>query len=234
MHTKFLHAIAGVQILLLMGIVLPVYGQTAQVTQRVMPVMELTDVAFIELFLEEQFIIPENPDFTHALFLDTTRDGFGSNDVVILYPSEEQFQLTPYLPEQMANMLRNQGLATDYNLATTRDLKEIITQEAEREMDPKKALASAMLGSLENYYPTGDFEGYVSQQGNDVRVSFWNYTEDVWEFVPLVGQCAEPEVDPVMVFTHKQPEIRTFLDIDGCVIVETSTTGAEVSSRVCN
>ncbi|MCY4672520.1 MAG: hypothetical protein OXD43_01925 [Bacteroidetes bacterium] len=48
----------------------PVYGQTAEVTQRVIPAAELTDLAFIRTFLEEQFILPEDPEFTHALFFD--------------------------------------------------------------------------------------------------------------------------------------------------------------------
>ena len=38
-------------------------------TQRVVQVVELTDLAFIRSLLEEQFIQPEDPEFTHAVFL---------------------------------------------------------------------------------------------------------------------------------------------------------------------
>ena len=212
----------------------PVCAQIAEVSQRVVPVAELTDLDFISSFLEEQFISPDNPEYTSAAFLDVTRDGFGSNDLLVLYPAEEQFQLSAYLPDRMAAALRAQGLATDYNLSTTRDLVGVIADEAEDESDPKKALAGAMLRSVLTYYPAGDFQGHISQQGDNVQISFWDYSDTMWQFIPEATQCLLPNTDPVVLLVHKQPEMQTYLDVDGCVIVEASTTGAEVSSRVCN
>lgn len=219
---------------LMLFMVMPAFGQQGYVTQRVLPVVELTDLAFIRSLLEEQFIVPEDPEFTYGLFYDITRDGFGSNDVMVLYPSEEQFQLGAYLSEEMAGQLRTQELATDYNLVTIRDYADLISTEAETEMDPKKALAGAMMQTLGGYYPDGDFHGYMFRQDEDIRVTFWGFDESLWQFVPALTQCIEPaESDPVVLVAHKQPEIRSFLDIDGCVIVETSTTSAQISSRVC-
>ncbi len=222
---------------LILLLAIPAYGQfaDADVTQRVLPVAELKDLDFISSFLEEHFIFPQDPDYSSGVFFDITRDGFGSNDVLVLYPSEEQFQLSAYLPEQLAAVLRRQGLATDYTISTTRDLTEILIDEAENETNPKKALAGILLGSIQNYYPSGEFQGYISQQNENLRVSFWGYNEDVWQFTPRIEQCIEPpESESVLIVAHKQPEIRTFLDIDGCIIVESTTTGGEVSSRVCN
>lgn len=214
---------------------MPAFAQEdGYVTQRVLPVVELTDLPFIRSLLEEQFMNPEDPDFTHALFYDITRDGFGSNDVMVLYPSEEQFQLGAYVSGEMAEALRTQNLATDYNLVTIREYAELLSQEAENEMDPKKALASAMIQTIQGYYSDGDFQGYISRQDEDVRITFWGFDESMWRFVPKVAQCIEPpESKPVMLVAHKQPEITSFLDIDGCVIVESSSTSAQISARVC-
>ena len=208
-------------------------AQMATVSQRLLPAAELTDLDFIKGFLEDQFISPEDSNYSSAAFLDITRDGFGTNDLLILYPSEEYFQLSEYLPESMINVLSAQNLATDYNLTTIRDLSSVIADEAEQEEDPKKALAGAFLGSLLAYYPTGDFQGCIDQAGEDVRVSFWGYDEDEWQFVPEATQCVQPDEDPLILVVHKQPEIQSFLDLDGCVVIQASTTGAEVSSRVC-
>ncbi len=221
----------------LLFLAIPAYGQftDADVTQRVLPVAELRDLDFISSFLEQHFIFPQDQDYTSGVFFDITRDGFGSNDVLVLYPSEEQFHLSAYLPEQLATILRNQGLATDYTISTTRDLTEVLIEEAESETNPKKALAGSLLGSIQNYYPSGEFQGYISQQNENLRVSFWGYSEDVWQFTPKTEQCVEPpESESVLIVAHKQPEIRTFLDVDGCIIVESTTAGGEVSSRVCN
>ena len=210
-----------------------VLGQMARVTQRVLQVAELIDLSFIDDFLADQFITPENAEYTSAVFLDLTRDGFGTNDVLILYPSEEHFLLSEYLPEQMVNILSAQNLETDYNLNTIRSLSRIIAGEAEEEEDPKKALAGALLGSLLIYYPAGNFQGYIDQAGEDLHISFWGYDEDAWRFIPEATQCIQPDADPMILVVHKQPEIQSFLDLDGCVVIQASTTGAEVSSRVC-
>lgn len=214
---------------------MPAFAQVeGYATQRVVQVVELTDLAFIRSLLEEQFIQPEDPEFTHALFYDITRDGFGSNDVMVLHPSEEQFQLGAYLSGEMAEALRTQGLKTDYNLVTTRQYADLLSEEAETDMDPKKALSSAMIRTIGGYYSEGDFHGYVSRLGEDVRITFWGFDEAMWQFVPELTQCLEPpESKPVMLVAHKQPEIRSFLDIDGCVIVESSSTSAQISARVC-
>ncbi len=210
------------------------FGQQGYVTQRVVPVVQLNSQDFIQSLLEEQFILPQDSTFTHALFYDITRDGFGSNDVMVLYPSEEQFQLGAYLSGEIVGILSTQGLATDYNLVTIREYAELLTEEAENEMDPKKALASSMIRTIQSYYSDGDFQGYISRKDQDVQITFWGYDEAMWQFLPGVAQCINPpEREPVMIVAHKQPEIRTFLDVDGCVIVESLTTSSQISSRVC-
>ncbi len=216
-----------------LGPVSTTIAQRAEVSQRVLPVAELSDLNFIGSFLEDQFISPADPNYTSAAFLDVTRDGFGTNDLLVLYPSEEHFLLSEYLPEAMINVLSVQNLATDYNLSTVRTMSQVIADEAEQEADPKKALAGALLRSLLVYYPAGNFQGYIDQIGEDVRLSFWGYEESGWQFVPEATQCIQPDEAPLVLVVHKQPEIQSFLDIDGCVVVQASTTGAEVSSRVC-
>ena len=208
-------------------------AQRANVSQQVLPTVDLRDLDLIGEFLEGQFIIPTDPNYTSAVFLDVTRDGFGVNDVLILYPSEEYFQLSDYLPERMIDVLSEQNLETDYSLYTSRDMNVILADEAETEEDPKKALAGAMLRSLLSYMPAGDFQGYIHQVGENVRISFWGYDENTWQFVPGATQCIQPDDDPMIMVVHKMPQIQSFLDVDGCVVIQASTTAAEVTSRVC-
>ena len=208
-------------------------AQLANVSQQVLPTVDLRDLDLIGELLEEQFIIPADPNYRSAVFLDVTRDGFGVNDVLILYPSEEYFQLSDYLPERMMNVLSEQNLETDYSLYTSREMNAILADEAETEEDPKKALAGAMLRSLLGYMPAGDFQGYIHQVGEDVRISFWGYDENAWQFIPGANQCIQPDDDPMIMVVHKMPQIQSFIDADGCVVIQASTTAAEVTSRVC-
>lgn len=208
-------------------------NQMANVSQQVLPTVDLRDLDLIGQFLEEQFIIPADSNYNSAVFLDVTRDGFGANDLLILYPSEEYYQLSDYLPERMISVLSEQNLESDYNLFTSNDMARVVADEAETEEDPKKALAGVMLGALRTYMPAGDFEGYIHLVGDNVRVSFWGYDEDAWQFIPEATQCVLPDDDPMVMVVHKLPQIQSFLDIDGCAVIQATTTAAEVTSRVC-
>ena len=133
----------------------------------------------------------------------------------------------------MSDILTTQGLSTDYNLVTSRIHIDSILVEAEQEMNPKKALAGSFLRFIKSYYPNGNFQGYISLEEDEVRTNFWDYTEDLWEFTPNAALYLQPDSEPVIMLAHKQPEIRAFLDADGCVAVESSTTATPLISRKC-
>ncbi len=228
------------RILILSGLLLLPFwdalGQDARVNQRVLPTAEVYDLDFISSFLEDQIIFPNDPDYTHAAFLDVTEDGFGSNDILILYPSEEHFSLSQYFPEAMLNTLVSLNLETDYRINTIRDRSPLLADEGEVEEDAKKALAGAILGSLLHYYPEGPMEIHLLQRGEDVHITFWNYEEDLWTFVPQATQCVQPDIlesDPLVIMVHKQPEVRSYIDSEGCVVVESMTRGGSIASRSC-
>ncbi len=228
------------RILILSGLLLlPCWGargQEAKVNQRVLPSAEVYDLDFINRFLEDQIIFPNDPDYTHAIFLDVTEDGFGSNDILVLYPSEEHFSLSQYFPEAMLNTLVSLNLETDYRINTIRSRSPLLADEGEVEEDAKKALAGAILGSLLHYYPEGPMEIHLLQRGEDVHITFWNYEEDLWTFVPQATQCIQPDLresDPLVIMVHKQPEVRSYIDSEGCVVVESMTRGGSIASRSC-
>ncbi len=212
------------------------HGQDARANQRVVPVAEVYDLDFVAGFLEDQIIVPGNSDYTHAVFMDITEDGFGANDILVLYPDEEHFTLSPYLPDAMLNTLVALNLETDYRINTVRERSVVLASEAEGEEDPKKALAGAVLGSLLHYYPEGPMELHLVQRGEDVHITFWNYSEDLWTFKPDATQCIHPgiqEANPMTIIAHKQPEISSYLDSEGCVVVHDRTIGGNVVARTC-
>ncbi len=208
--------------------------QDADVSQWVLPVAEVHDQAFIRQFLEDQIINPEQGTYTSAVFLDVTQDGFGTNDLLVLQPSREQFLLSEYLPEAMLRALTALNLAQDYRLNTVRAQTAAITEEAEVEENPRKALAAALLRSVLPYYPAGSLEMHLRQRGEDVNITLWGYEQDLFQFVPQATQCVPPPSEPLMVELYAEPTIRTHLDFEGCVEVETWTAEGRVVSRPCN
>ena len=228
------------RILVLSGLLLLPFadtlGQEASVNQRVLPVAEVYDLEFINRFLEDQIIFPNDPDYTHATFVDITEDGFGSNDILVLYPSEEHFFAESIFPgghAQYAGFAKSgNGLSNQH---CTRQ-KPLLADEGEAEEDAKKALAGAILGSLLHYYPEGPMEIHLLQRGEDVHITFWNYEEDLWTFVPQATQCIQPDLlesDPLVIRVHKQPEVRSYIDSEGCVVVESMTRAGSIASRSC-
>ena len=222
--------------LLMSGLLLCSTAQAQQRTdigQMVVPIAEIFDLEFIGQFLDQQLIYPANADYTSAAFLDVTNDGFGTNDLLLLYPAQEQFPLGEYLPETMLDRLVKLNLEEDYRLITARDQSRAVTDEAEEEENPRKALASAMLRSVLPYYPEGPLEIHLRQEEGDVYIAMWGYEPNLFEFAPKATMCTAPPSEPMMVEMYGEREIRSHLDSDGCVIVERWTDGGKVVSRSC-
>ncbi len=224
--------------LLMAGLMVPLVvlaqPQDADVSQWVLPAAEVHDLAFVRQFLEDQIIVPAHAAYTSAVFLDVTQDGFGTNDLLVLQPSREQFLLSAYLPESMLSALTALNLAQDYRLTTVRAQSEVITEEAEQEAHPRKALAGALLRSVLPYYPEGSLDIYLRQRGDDINITLWGYEQALFRFVPQATQCVPPPSEPLMVELYSEPTIRTHLDFEGCVVVETWTADGNVVSRACN
>lgn len=228
------------RILILSGLLLLPFGdaigQETRVSKRVLSAAEVYDLDFINRFLEDQIILPNDPDYTHAVFLDVTEDGFGLNDILILYPSEEHFSLSQSIPEALLNTLVSLNLETDYRINTVRDRSSLLAGEGEAEQDAKKALAGAILGSLLHYYPEGPMEIHLLQREEDIHITFWNYEEDLWAFSPQATLCIQPDMpepDPLVIRVHEQPEVLSYIDSEGCVVVESMTRGGSIASRSC-
>ena len=207
--------------------------QEADVSQWVLPAAEVHDLEFLRQFLDDQVILPEQDTYTSAVFLDVTLDGFGTNDVLVLEPTKEQFLLSEYLKESMLNALMALNLSDDYRINTVRSQSEAITEEAEVEENPRKALVSAVLRSVMPYYPEGPMELYLRQRGDDINITLWGYEQDGFQFVPQATQCVSPPSEPLMVELYAEPTVRTHLDFEGCVVVETWTADGKVVSRSC-
>ena len=212
------------------------YGQIqeADVSQRVLPAAEVHDLEFIRSFLEDQILFPEQGSYTSAVFLDVTNDGFGINDLLILEPSREQFLLSEYLPQDLLSRLAALNLEEDYRLTTVRNQSATITDEAETEENPRKAMAGSVLRSLVPYYSAGPLEMYLRQQDEEVNITIWGYDRDLFEFVPNATQCIVPPSEPLVVEMFSEPTLRTYLDFEGCVVVENWTANGKVVSRSCN
>lgn len=206
----------------------------ANVSQRVLPAAEVHDLEFIQNFLEDQIIFPELGSYTSAVFLDVTNDGFGINDLLILEPTREQFLLSEYLSQDLLSRLTALNLEEDYRLTTVRSQSEAITEEAEVEENPRKAMAGSVLRSLVPYYPEGSLEMYVRQQDEQVNITMWGYDKELFKFLPNATQCIAPPSEPMVVEMFSEPTVRTYLDYEGCVVVENWTVNGNVVSRSCN
>jgi len=212
------------------------YGQDqeADVSQRVMPAAEVYDLEFIRQVLEDQILFPENDSYTSAVFLDVTQDGFGINDLLVLEPNRDQFLLSATLPQDLLSRLSALNLEEDYRLQTVRGQSAVVTEEAEMEENARKAMAGSVLRTLGAYYSSGPLEMYVRQQNEEVNITIWGYDSERLTFVPNATRCIAPPSEPMLVEMFSEPTVRSYLDYDGCVVVENWTADGKVVSRSCN
>lgn len=74
-------------------------AQRANFTQVTRPVAQLTDPAAIDELLSELIITPQIPQdsISRVEVIDVTENGYGPDDLVVVYPSGETFNIDPTL-----------------------------------------------------------------------------------------------------------------------------------------
>lgn len=101
--TRFLRflLICGASVLLLGLSMRQAHGQAqrADFTQVTRPVAQLTDQAAIDELLSELIITPQIPQdsISRVEVIDVTENGYGPDDLVVVYPTGETFNIDPSL-----------------------------------------------------------------------------------------------------------------------------------------
>ena len=142
--------------------------------QLTRPLATLSDSIQISAILDA-LLIPSTGRVDRVDVIDVTANGFGPDDLVLLYPSMETYEVGADVPRLLQESMKSWEIAADYRLDATREESMRIAADAHHRQDARAALTGDVLGTIARYYEGDEFDLRMSQDTAGVRLEIWNY-----------------------------------------------------------
>ena len=142
--------------------------------QLTRPLATLSDSIQIRATLDA-LLIPAVGRVDRVDVIDVTANGFGPDDLVLLYPSMETYEVGSDVPRLLQESMKSWEIAADYRLDATREESMRIGPDAHNSQDARAALTGDVLGAVARYYEGDEFDLRMSQDTAGVRLEIWNY-----------------------------------------------------------
>lgn len=204
-------------------------SRAQQFDQLTRPVATLTDRTQIRAMLDA-LLIPAIGQVDQAEVVDVTANGFGPNDLVVLYPSMETYEIGTDVPKPLQQSMKSWEIAADYRLDATRQEAMRIPADAHLDQDARAALTGDVLSAVARYYEGDAFDLRMSQDPEGVRLEIWNYDPEALQYRVPPGSV---RLDTLwQAFQFAAPAIvMAFRDASGCI--ETYAEAGQVHTRPC-
>jgi hypothetical protein len=171
------------RLLLMAGLMTVIAGAGLAQEIHVRPVMaysaSVTDRALIQQFMEQQAILSDEPVDSIEV-IDATANGFGENDLLMLYPSKQIYPLMTVeepLKSIMTNWRYNLSQVTSPHVRAAE-----LAQQARNDRNPYVAVLSHVLRGLEKYYSGSQIEGTFRRDQNSSYIALWNFAADSFRY----------------------------------------------------
>jgi hypothetical protein len=168
--------------------------ELSKVSQIFRNIAVITDTTTIKIIFDD-YLIPEFIDETEKIeIIDIGGIGFGSNDILIIYPSLRVYMLEDPSPD-MANVMRDWSISElrrdasnelggNYFYPAFADTMKVIpTLEMQREL-VQNALIADILESLERNYKAKPISLRFERDNEGFTFQIWNHEPDSFAFSP--------------------------------------------------
>jgi len=144
----------------------------------------ISDPVLIKQLLQQQAITLEAQTDSIEI-IDAMANGFGENDLLVLYPSKQVFSLMT-VEEPLKTMMENwhynlQQRTTPYTRSTD------LVQQARTEKSAFAGLLSFIVRGLETYYNGSVVEGTFRRDENSSYIALWNFAPDSFKYKDAQG-----------------------------------------------
>ena len=168
-------------------------AQQAQVSQSILPTARVTNANDIQLLLDLLFIFED--EVTRLDVIDVTSNGFGPDDIVVAYPSQQTYYLGADVDAQAQAMMDEWAFEAEFRRDASSQLRpEQFDPALNPNLNPEELAEMAILSDL--LYA-------IDRNYNDepVRILFERdngaFTFQMWDFEPQeMAHIAKPSGPP--------------------------------------
>jgi hypothetical protein len=170
-------------------------------TQVTRPVVEVVDSATIDFLLFELFVEPLEPP-TNLQVIDVTQNGFGPDDVMVVFPSVEVFVIPEFIPDSVQTVMSGWEPEVEYRMDSgnmpTEALATLVGGSPTGEQQAEGAILYDLVRSVERSYR--DLPVSLLFQRDTVGFTFqlWDYSRDAMAYAPRADIVADSAAAAVL------------------------------------
>jgi len=200
-----------------------------QFDQLTRPVAILSDSTQIWEILDA-LLIPALGHIHRADVVDVTANGFGPNDLVVLYPTMETYEIGSDVPKTLQESMKSWEISADYRLDALRSERRRMANDAHTNQDARAALTADVLSVISQYYQGDNFDLRMSQDSEGVRLEIWNYDPSALRYRGPIHRAVQDTVWQTFKFSSPTV-VMSFKDVSDCV--ETYSDDGHIRTRSC-
>lgn len=193
-----------------------------EVTQIFRPIAVIDDPSSIEILLDAYFITTNPAEVEKLEIIDVTNNGFGPDDIMVVYPSLDVYYLEGAPPE-VEEIMRgwsfedrrrdSDNLPADYFYPAHADtLERWEIDESEIEL-VENSLIADLLQSLNRNYNTDPISILFQRDSEGFTFQMWRYDENAFRFTP------RPPATPDSIAVH---DLMYVLYSDSTIVADTT------------
>jgi len=201
-HLRTLAAVPAAWLAL--GSIQPVQAQvtpSVDFSQATRSLVEVVDSSTIDFLMFELFLAPlQRPDRIQVI--DVTRNGFGPDDVLIVYPSAEVFLIPEFVPDSVQAMMGMWRPEVDYRMDSgnmpSSALAALIANESDTARQAENAILYDLVQAVERSYR--DLPVAILFERDSLGFSFqlWDYNRDAMRYAPRPAFVSDSAVTSVL------------------------------------
>ncbi len=189
--------------LLAFGSAAPIQAQEGGVdfSQVTRPVVQLSDSAEIDFLLFELFFVPLEPP-TRMQVVDVTQNGFGPDDVMIVYPSVEVFVIPEFIPDTVQTVMSTWAPEVEYRMdsgnMSSRALASLIGSQSDDATRAEGAILYDVIDAVEQSYESLPVSLLFQRDSIGFTFQLWDYQSDAMNYVPRPEFVTDSAVSSVV------------------------------------
>lgn len=153
--------------------------------QLTRPIAEVMNREDIEFLLDQLLIFPQQEEAVTQLdIIDINGNGFGPDDVVIVYPSQESFMLLDDIPDDVQELMSSWALEADYQVDAGNLPASVFNPEGVVEQQAEQAILFDLLQSLQRNYDDIPVNLRFDRDANGFTMQLWDYDEAAMQYEP--------------------------------------------------
>ncbi|NBB75597.1 MAG: hypothetical protein GVY35_18290 [Bacteroidetes bacterium] len=162
-------------------------GADVGFTQVTRPVAEITDTGQIDDLLNEMLIIPEIPvdSINRVEVIDITLNGYGPDDVLVVYPSQETFKLDPeIITGRVQQMMNSWVLEADFQYDGANAPADVFRPDSGQADMAQNAIMADVIETIDRNYNGDAISLLFERSGSAFTVQMWDYQPLAMNYTP--------------------------------------------------